>query len=119
MWGTVNPPLERRRGTCGVYQPPRKVLQAIPGVDLVEMPRTRENAFCCGAGRGTGAAFPDFAAWAVDQRLTEAKEVGAEAIVTACPYCRDNFSRGVSRDGVNLKVLDFAEVVLAATGYKG
>ena len=119
LWGAVNPPLERRRGTNGVYQPPRDVLSSIPGVELVEMPRMRENAFCCGAGRGTKEAFPDFAAWAADQRLVEVKEVGAEAIVSACPWCKDSFAKAVSNDGGGLKVLDFSELVLSAVRSRG
>jgi Fe-S oxidoreductase len=114
LWGAVDPPLERRRGTNGVYQPPRDVLSSIPGVELTEMPRKRENAFCCGAGRGTKQAFPDFASWAAEQRLMEVKEVGAEAIVSACPWCKDNFSETVGNNGGSLKVLDFSELVLSA-----
>jgi len=114
IWGTVSPKLERRRGANGVYQPPRDILKAIPGVELVEMIRMRENAFCCGAGRGTLEAFPDFALWAAGQRLVEVKEVGAEAIVSACPWCKDNLKRAVSQNGENLKVLDISEVILAS-----
>lgn len=114
QWGMVSPPLERRRGTNGVYQPPRDILKAIPGVELVEMPRMRENAFCCGAGRGTKEAFPDFALWAARQRLEEVKEVGAEAIVSACPWCKENFAQAVSQNGESLKVLDISEIILAA-----
>jgi len=114
QWGTVSPTLERRRGTNGVYQPPRDILSSIPGVELVEMIRMRENAFCCGAGRGTREAFPDFALWAAEQRLDEAKEVGAEAIVSSCPWCKDNFATVVRKDGESLKVLDISELILAA-----
>jgi Fe-S oxidoreductase len=119
LWGVVDPPLERRRGTHGIYQPPRDVLGAIPGVELVEMPRMRENAFCCGAGRGTREAFPDFAAWAAEERLTEVGEVGAEAIVSACPWCKDNFSQTVSEKQGSLKVFDISELVLSAIGHEG
>jgi Fe-S oxidoreductase len=119
LWGVVNPPLERRRGTNGIYQPPRDILNSIPGVELVEMIRMRENAFCCGAGRGTKEAFPDFASWAAEQRLVEAKEVGAEAIVSACPWCKDNFTEAVKNNGKSLKVLDFSELVLSAVESTG
>ena len=114
LWGVVNPPLERRRGTNGVYQQPRDILSSIPGVELMEMPRMRENAFCCGAGRGTKEAFPDFALWAARQRLEEVKEVGAEAVVSACPWCKGNFAQAVKKNGGNLKVLDISELILAS-----
>jgi len=114
LWGMVSPPLDRRRGTNGVYQPPRDILKAIPGVELVEMPRMRENAFCCGAGRGTLEAFPDFALWAAEQRLAEVKEVGAQAIVSACPWCKDNFTKVISQNGERLKVFDISELVLVS-----
>jgi Fe-S oxidoreductase len=94
-------------------------LNSIPGVELVEMIRMRENAFCCGAGRGTKEAFPDFASWAAEQRLVEAKEVGAEAIVSACPWCKDNFTEAVKNNGKSLKVLDFSELVLSAVESTG
>ena len=114
LWGVVNPPLERRRGTNGVYQQPRDILNSIPGVELVEMPRMRENAFCCGAGRGTKEAFPDFAIWAAEQRLAEVKAVGAEAVVSACPWCKNNFAKAASNNGQNLKVFDISELILAS-----
>jgi Fe-S oxidoreductase len=112
--GCVEPRLKRRRGDQGLYSQPRDLLQAIPGVNLVEMPRTRENAFCCGAGRGTQEAFPDFAAWAADHRLEEIKDVGAETLVTACPWCKNNFSQAVKAGGNGVQVLDISEVMCAA-----
>jgi len=113
-WGMISPGLERRRGTNGVYQQPRDILKAIPGVELVEMVRMKENAFCCGAGRGTQEAFPDFAAWAAEQRLFEAKTVGAEALVATCPWCKDNFARVAKQNGDDLKIYDISELILAA-----
>ncbi|WP_028319943.1 (Fe-S)-binding protein [Desulfatiglans anilini] len=112
--GCVEPRLKRRRGTNGVYAQPREILQAIPGVQLVEMPRMRENAFCCGAGRGTGEAFPDFARWAAAERLEEVKYVGAETLVSTCPWCKNNFSRVVKEDGLPVQVMDISEVILAS-----
>jgi Fe-S oxidoreductase len=116
LWGAVSPKLERRRGANGVYQPPRDILSAIPGVELVEMIRKRENAFCCGAGRGTKEAFPEFAQWAAEQRLAEVREVGAEALVATCPWCKNNFAQVAGKAGDNLKVFDIAELILASVG---
>jgi len=112
--GTVSPPLRRRRGTHGLYAQPRNVITSIPGVKFVEMIRTRENAFCCGAGRGTKEAFPNLAASSAKHRLEEVKEVGAEALVSACPWCKNNFAQAAKENGDNVKVMDFSELVLAS-----
>ena len=90
---------------CEVYDAPREVLQAIPGLELVEMQRSRDNAWCCGAGAGVRTAFPEFAAWSAGERLYEAKETGAEAVVTACPFCEQNL-RGAADGYEVLSVVD-------------
>ena len=112
--GCVEPRLQRRRGQNGVYAQPRDILNAVPGVNLVEMPRMKENAFCCGAGRGTKEAFPDFAAWAAQHRLEEVKEIGAETLVSTCPWCKNNFASAVKADGDDVQVLDISEVICAS-----
>jgi len=112
--GCVEPRLKRRRGRDGIYVQPRDILKEIPGVNLVEMPRTRENTFCCGAGRGTKEAFPDFANWAANHRLEEVKEIGAETLVSACPWCKTNFAQAVKADGGDVQVLDISEVICAS-----
>jgi Fe-S oxidoreductase len=105
------PPKEFRRGTNGVYEPPRNVLRSIPGLELVEMWRIKEYAWCCGAGGGVIDAYPDFAMWTALERLREARDTGAEGIVTACPWCRRTFTDALreSRDG--FKVYDVVELL--------
>ena len=78
------------------------------------MPRTRENAFCCGAGRGTQEAFPDFTKWAANHRLEEVREIGAETLVTACPWCKNNFAQAVKAGSNDVQVLDISEVICAS-----
>ena len=112
--GMVSPTLKRRRGTTGLYVQARNILNAIPGAKFVEMPRIRENAFCCGAGRGTKEAFPDLAAFAAQHRLDEVKEVSAEVLVSACPWCKSNFSQAVRQNADNVKVMDISELILAS-----
>jgi len=114
--GMVTPPLKRRRGIEGLYAQPRNILRSIPGVEFVEMPRTRENAFCCGAGRGTREAFPELSSFSAKHRLEEVREVGAEALVSACPWCKNNFANGVKDNGDNIKVMDISELILASVG---
>jgi Fe-S oxidoreductase len=110
-WGLLIPPRDIRRGMNGVYEEPRDILKAIPGLELVEMLRPRDQAYCCGAGGGAKEAFPDFARSSAGERLREANHIGAEAIVSACPLCKENF-KDVTKDG--LKVYDIAELIAMA-----
>jgi Fe-S oxidoreductase len=112
--GTVSPELKRRRGKSGLYAESRNILNAIPGAKFVEMPRKRENAFCCGAGRGTKEAFPELASFSAKHRLEEVKEVSAEVLVAACPWCKSNFTQAVKEGGDNVRVMDISELILAS-----
>jgi len=106
-----DPPKPVRRGVYGVYEPPRDILKSIPGLRLVEMERNKESAWCCGAGGGVIDAYPDFATWTAQQRIEEAEDTGAEAIVTACPWCQRNFTDVISKNGDRLKVIDVVELL--------
>jgi Fe-S oxidoreductase len=114
--GMVSPPLKRRRGAEGLYGQPRNIISSIPGIKFVEMDRMKENAFCCGAGRGTKEAFPELASFSAKHRLEEVREVGAEALVSACPWCKNNFAKAVKESGNNLKVMDISELILKSIG---
>jgi Fe-S oxidoreductase len=104
----------RYNGAWGVYDPPRDVLKSIPGLELVEMERIREYAWCCGAGGGVKEAFPDFAKWTATERIEEAKSTGAEAIVSACPSCERNFMDAIHSAADRMKVVDVVELVRQA-----
>jgi Fe-S oxidoreductase len=106
-----DPPKPWRRGTNGIYQPPRDVLQSIPGLELVEMERRGEYAWCCGAGGGVIDAYPDLAIWTALERIEEAKTTGAEAMVTACPWCKRNFTDALKESGDRLKIYDIVELL--------
>lgn len=105
-----DPPKQYRRGTKGVYQAPRDVLDSIPGVKLTEMTRIREYAWCCGSGGGVGRANPEFAQWTAQERIDEAETTGAEAIVTACPWCQKMFNKTIADSGSRLRVMDIIEL---------
>ncbi|MCP4683570.1 MAG: hypothetical protein GY864_14665 [Desulfobacterales bacterium] len=110
-YGITRPSAPRRKGTNGIYQQPRDILKAIPGINYTEMIRIRENAWCCGAGGGVTEAFPEFARWSAEERLEEVEEVGAAALITACPRCNENFSKAVNASGDDIKVIDIAEMI--------
>ncbi|MFA7278699.1 MAG: (Fe-S)-binding protein [Sterolibacterium sp.] len=97
----------------GVFDQPRNVLKSLPGAQFTEMESFRENSFCCGGGGGRiwmetpkGERFSDY-------RLKQAVDVGAEVLVTACPYCITNFtdsSLGLE-DGQSIEIKDITEIV--------
>ena len=88
-----------------------KCLRAIPGVKLSEMTRIKEYAWCCGAGGGVIESNPDFAKWTAQERIDEAVSTGAEALVTACPWCEKIFNEAIKESGSSLKVYDYVELL--------
>ena len=100
---------------CGVYDPPRRILKSIPGLELREMERIREWAWCCAAGGGVRTAFPEqMAGWAASLRLEEASDTGADALVTACPFCEQNLGDSASKGSFPIEVLDIMKILAEA-----
>ena len=77
----------------GVYEPPRNVLKAIPGVELLEFPLNRALAKCCGGGGGLKGFDNQLASDIGYKRLLSAIEIGADAIVSCCPSCKSTFNQ--------------------------
>jgi Fe-S oxidoreductase len=106
-----DPPKVYRKGTHGIYEPPRRVLKNIPGLKLTEMNRIKEYSWCCGSGGGVSESNPEFAKWTAMERIEEAASTGAEAIISACPWCEQTFTEAVQQSGSSLKVYDIVELV--------
>ncbi len=105
-WGLHVPEKEWRRGEFGVYDSPRELLRAIPGIKLQEMVRSYEEAWCCGQ---KGADMdPEFAAATAGERRREAASVGAEVLVSCCPFCREALD---VEDEYKLKYVDLTELL--------
>jgi Fe-S oxidoreductase len=96
----------------GIYDSPRDIIKSIPGIKLIEMERIKEYAWCCGAGGGVKEAYPDFNTFTAQERTEEARATGAEALVTACPWCERNFLDTLNGD--KMKVYDIVELVQQA-----
>jgi Fe-S oxidoreductase len=113
----LNRPIRyKQTGILGIFDPPRNIIKSIPGIDLVEMERIREWSYCCGAGGGVLEAFPDFAGWTAGERIEEAESTGAEAIVTACPWCERILQDTIAKTNRSLKVIDAIELLNGAMG---
>jgi Fe-S oxidoreductase len=116
QFGLCDPPREMNRGVDGVYEAPRAILKALPGVRLIEMERIKEYSWCCGSGGGSKSAYPDFALATAKERIEEAEMTGAGTLVTACPWCEANLSDGIDACGSNMKVADILDLVRQAMG---
>jgi Fe-S oxidoreductase len=122
--GTV----KTRRGTKGIYKPPRSILKQLKntGVELVEMFRINEYAYCCGSGGGVKAAYPEMALAASMERLEESEAVlkakseelakshesiEEMIIISACPFCKTNFEEAIKKSGKRIRYLDINQLV--------
>jgi Fe-S oxidoreductase len=102
----------------GVYEEPRFILDSLPGVKPVEMPRNRERSSCCGGGGGRMWVETKEKEHPGEIRVKEALSVGAQAIITACPFCTINFDEAVKTLNLEeqIRVLDLAELVSERLG---
>lgn len=100
----------------GIFDEPRELLRAVPGLELVELADARQRSLCCGGGGGRvwmdtprGERFSDL-------RLDQARDAGAEVLATACPYCITMFEDSrLTREGEDLAtVQDLTEIVAQA-----
>lgn len=99
-----------------VYDEPRQILQKIPGLELREMPDSRVDSLCCGGGGGRIWMETPKEERFSDIRLDQAVGVGAEVLVTSCPYCITNFedSRLNRDDSDVIEIKDITEVMREA-----
>jgi len=97
-----------------LYEQPRRILESIPGLELVEMERNRQEARCCGAGGGVKTAFPDLAQKISSLRVTDAEQTGADILSTSCPFCYQSLKATIEAGGSRLKMMDIMELVAAA-----
>ncbi len=100
----------------GIYDQPRDVLKKLSGLELVEMPDSREDSLCCGGGGGRIWAETPKEERFSDLRVAQAKETGADVLATSCPYCISNFeeSRLALGDDDPLEIKDITEVIQEA-----
>ena len=96
-----------------VYEDPRAVLDAIPGLERVEMKRARDRSFCCGGGGLMLFYEPKEEQRIGVLRVRMAAEAGANTIVTACPFCLTNLEDAIKTAGLEgkMRAIDFTELV--------
>jgi heterodisulfide reductase subunit D len=96
---------------AGLYDAPRQVLTALPGVEFREMYRIREYSFCCGSGGGVKTAFPELALETARKRIREAMSTGSQLVVSCCPFCELNLTDAANAEPEAPRVVDLLQLV--------
>jgi Fe-S oxidoreductase len=101
----------------GIFDEPREVLKTIPGLELSEMAESREDSLCCGMGGGRIWFETPMSERFSNLRLEQAIGVGAEVLVTCCPYCITQFedSRLSLKDSEVIQIKDITEILQEVT----
>ncbi|HUY00740.1 MAG TPA: (Fe-S)-binding protein [Candidatus Deferrimicrobium sp.] len=96
---------------CGEYTAPRVVLQAIPGLQLIELANTKETSECCGGGGLVKALHPKLASTQGKNKLDQYDAKKIDLLITACPSCLDNYLNSLETCQSSIKIKDIHELV--------
>jgi Fe-S oxidoreductase/nitrate reductase gamma subunit len=100
----------------GIYQPPRQILRAIPGVALKELPRTCERGLCCGAGGGRMWMEEKLGTRINQERMREIEETETAAVGLSCPYCMIMLGNAKEEIGASTAPFDVLELARRSMG---
>ena len=107
---TYHDPCTLGRG-LGIYNAPRTIIEAMPGMRLAEMPRHERDAYCCGAGSFVRYDYADFTDRTGVERFKEAESTGAQIVLTACPACVTQFQYIRSQSETEIQAMDLISLV--------
>jgi heterodisulfide reductase subunit D len=108
---TYHDPCDLGRAS-GVYEAPREILKAIPGLELVELEFNREQCKCCGGGGDLEMVRPDLSAAMAQAKIEEIKATGADIVITACQQCIRTILSTARRKKIPIAAMDITEFVL-------
>ncbi|NOX32500.1 MAG: 4Fe-4S dicluster domain-containing protein [Deltaproteobacteria bacterium] len=98
-----------------IYEPSRNILEKTCAGSLVEMDRTRNKGFCCGAGGARMFMEENIGERINNKRAQQVVESGAETVASACPFCATMLNDGIMETNNDIKVMDIAEILDKAT----
>ncbi len=110
---TYHDPCDLGRGSRE-YDAPRRVIESIPGVELVEMAHNRENCLCCGGGGNLEMIDNQLSGEIAKAKIDEVKATGAQTVITACQQCVRTMNTYVRRNKLGIEVLDILQLVQKA-----
>jgi Fe-S oxidoreductase len=98
----------------GIFDEPRQVIEAVPGIQFREMDANRQEALCCGGGGDVQIVDENVTASVADRRLGQAQRTGARVLLSACQQCKRTLMAAARRNRVRVRVMDIAELVWRA-----
>jgi heterodisulfide reductase subunit D len=107
---TYHDPCDLGRAS-GIYDAPRDILKAIPGVELVEMNGSREECKCCGGGGNLEMVRPELSAALAQAKIKEIKATGADMVITACQQCIRTILSTARKKKIPIVAMDIIEFV--------
>jgi heterodisulfide reductase subunit D len=110
---TYHDPCDLGRNS-GVYESPREVLKAIPGLRLVELPNNRQLTVCCGGGGNLEMVDPELSGKVAQMKIEEILGTGADMVVSSCQQCLRTIATRARRQKIDLVVKDLSELVAEA-----
>lgn len=108
---TYHDPCDLGRAS-GVYEAPRQILRAIPGVELVELEKNREECRCCGGGGDLEMVRPELSAALAETKIEEIKATGADMVISACQQCIRTILTTARKKKIPIVAMDITEFVL-------
>jgi heterodisulfide reductase subunit D len=100
--------------TSGIYDAPRQIIQAIPGIQFTEMADNREMSLCCGGGGDAEMSDAELTAAVAKRRIEQAQATGASVVISACQQCDRTLAEAARKNRIRVKAMDITEVVWQA-----
>jgi heterodisulfide reductase subunit D len=100
----------------GIFEAPRNVLKAIPGIRLVELPNNRQMSVCCGGGGNVEMVDPELSGKIAQMKIEEIQGTGADVVVSSCQQCLRTITTRARRQKIDLVVKDLTDLVAEAMG---
>ncbi|MBU2498840.1 MAG: (Fe-S)-binding protein [Proteobacteria bacterium] len=100
----------------GVFEPPREVIKAIPGIRLVELQSNRQMSVCCGGGGNLEMVDPELSGEVAQMKIEEILNTGADMVVSSCQQCLRTIVSRVRRQNIKLVVKDLTDLVAESMG---
>jgi Fe-S oxidoreductase len=100
--------------TSGIYDAPRQIIQAIPGIEFTEMADNRELSLCCGGGGDAEMADAELTAAVGKRRMEQAQQTGAKVVISACQQCSRTLAEAARKNRIRIRAMDISQVVRQA-----